>query len=277
MDTIKDVKLRCYRQDRYAYKYDIDCINHFLHRGDMIPRLFDDCIITVTFENSINPLELLNRKLFEDTMFIRGDIKSDEHHIYISLSEAILYINSVTPPILKGLIPESITTLDDVIDVLKTFLMEEIPFLETHIDTFKLKMNMKDTLPNLWEETYIQNNINQRRLDYLLYQSPFRESLNVMSVEYSDVPINEICSDDKPDLEFSMIGVCLVPKDVPFPKEFYKIMEDVTEFGRILMVGKNAYDTHIGFAVILDRVRKQPDRTPVIPAIIKRSYEKLLK
>ena len=95
--------------------------------------LFDDYLFEKTFfklKIKLNDLSrLLYRRLWESN-YIRSGMQShiesdDSVTLYVSVSEALLYINTVTPPILKHLIADSTKSIDDIGGLIEQLLSDE--------------------------------------------------------------------------------------------------------------------------------------------------------
>jgi hypothetical protein len=95
-------------------------------------RLFNDAIIPITL-NIDHPKEVFDRWIWESE-YLRFPFQSGvslhqndgiEFHMKLTLSEALDFIYKATPPVLQDRIPESTTNVYDVIECLKTFLLED--------------------------------------------------------------------------------------------------------------------------------------------------------
>jgi len=99
--------------------------------------------ITIKPEDSDKFVDLMYRILWE-TVYLKSGVKSfyNPHNdiitMYVSISEVIGFINKATPPRLQHLIPESIKTIDSILELLKQFLMDDNGgHLITYLSYFK--------------------------------------------------------------------------------------------------------------------------------------------
>ena len=109
-------------------------INSLLEHHQPNNFLFDKCIIALYITN-IQPWKVINRQFWEQVILKRtGDdlspirikqITDSDAIIFISLTEALDYIEGVTPPIFKKKVNDTITSVDDVIKMLEMYLMED--------------------------------------------------------------------------------------------------------------------------------------------------------
>ena len=134
-------------------------INQLLEKGIFNDYVFDHYWIAITVELD-EYIQFLYRYMWEDLYLhikqswyftptnlsqsaTRRSVFTDNKTLFVdmSLSEALQFIELATPPALKHLIPESTNSVDNVIAILKQFLMEENGGqLITYIDIFKKTM-----------------------------------------------------------------------------------------------------------------------------------------
>lgn len=131
-------------------------IDGLLKQVFQFPYIFDNTIIKLQFELD-DPSEFVSfiyRKIFE-VGYLRRPIttRSRNNYLMLDLSEVLMYINRATPPILADMIPESTKCISDIIEVLRTFVMEESPSLKTNISILKDVIMMKqfpdESFPNV--------------------------------------------------------------------------------------------------------------------------------
>lgn len=99
-----------------------------LKKGILNDHLFEKLFITVDVQLNKHE-DYLYRKLWESVYIRNGNSKAVRlgdrlYQITITLSEATGYIYQATPPALQHLI-EDIESVDDIVTILKTFLMED--------------------------------------------------------------------------------------------------------------------------------------------------------
>lgn len=184
--------------------YDIDTINHFLEQGHNMPIIFDDCILSVTIKN-VNREEFLYRRLFEDSFLHRKVWKSNVIDLYISLSEAMLFINTATPPILKDKIRESTSNINDVIECLKTFLIEDSKSRPTHISIFKDCVMLK-RFENPWKQMITNNPMLLKKCETMIDMSNSNNLNHAIYIMYSQFPISRLLEYHKDKKELLLDG-----------------------------------------------------------------------
>lgn len=127
------------------------------NRLDFINRLLEiRCENAITLEESMisvmcvgfNPTDIMYRMVWE-TVYLRRipEIRSVLHGyecaLHMSISEAVSYINEITPPILRGRLSQ-MKTVDDIVTLLKHFLMDKSDTQhEYHISWFQKTMRIE--------------------------------------------------------------------------------------------------------------------------------------
>jgi hypothetical protein len=110
-----------------------DNIKVMLKKGIRSERLFNDHRIIVTLDID-HPKYVFDRWMWESEYLrfdrlsptiIRPDDDTIGFRMALTLSEALDFIYKATPPVLQDKIPESTTNVYDVIECLKTFLLED--------------------------------------------------------------------------------------------------------------------------------------------------------
>lgn len=134
--------------------YHVDFINGLLQRGIFNDHLFECVWYTITVELD-SCIQFLYRRMWESVYLRKGyshfDIKSDKMRLTISLSEALQFIHTATPPRLKHLIPESTKSIKDITTLLKQFLMDDNSGqLITYISIFK-KITHLEQFETVWD------------------------------------------------------------------------------------------------------------------------------
>lgn len=86
--------------------------------------------IIIKLEDSDKFVDFMYRLLWEK-VYLKSEKKSiynpnnDTINMYVSLSEVIGFIHKATPPRLQNLIPESIKTIDSIIELMEQFLIDD--------------------------------------------------------------------------------------------------------------------------------------------------------
>ena len=112
----------------------LDFVNILLERHQPNNFVFDNTVIELEIEG-LFPTQMIKRRFWEQTMLKRINLSiispfpgSYPHEgsnlVYMSISEAILYINLVTPPIMKKRVDAALTSIDAIESMLKMYLME---------------------------------------------------------------------------------------------------------------------------------------------------------
>lgn len=160
-----------------------ELINGLLASHVNIPLVFDDFKLVILFKNFDDPFAILRRECYLNSINI-GENKFGIGEVFckISLSEALAYINTVTPPILKKQLGE-LNSLETVIDILKIYLIEQTD--EYKQDIFKrithLKASDSDWIPS--EKIYGKLKILKDKIDI---------GKGIFILEYSAVPIETL-------------------------------------------------------------------------------------
>lgn len=179
-----------------------DAVNNMLKTmpGINIPGLYDNYFITV--DTKLNTVQWAMRLNFEENVLFRNELKmSKKDELLISLAEAIAYIYTATPPNMQQRIPTVISSVDNIISVLNTFLVED-----TNI-TFKSifeKLIIPKECPS-WE-AYIDEPYAKKRHQFLfntyatgkftndhmiMHPSNPLEMGMFVDIRYSSIPIKE--------------------------------------------------------------------------------------
>jgi hypothetical protein len=113
--------------------------------------LFEQVFISVTVKLD-SVIDLAYRRLWED-VYIKinydssttsFDAVNNVTDVFITLSEAINFIYSVTPPRMKYLIPDSIKSINDIIESMKVYLMDTTSIeLPHYVSIFREVMHLK--------------------------------------------------------------------------------------------------------------------------------------
>lgn len=99
--------------------------------------------ILVEFED-MDYFLLFNHILTQNVFRNNVDYHAFDNTLRVSLSEAICFINTATPPPLRKLIPESINSYDDIISILNTMLIEKETASDFNLTTFYDIIGLKD-------------------------------------------------------------------------------------------------------------------------------------
>ena len=108
-----------------------DIIEHLLKKNVRIEPIYHTTTFYIDIETkSIIPF--ITRKWWEHSYLMLSNdgegsiLNGDAHHMSMSLtpSEAVDYIHQITPPLLRSAIPSSIQSLNDIREILSTYLME---------------------------------------------------------------------------------------------------------------------------------------------------------
>lgn len=120
--------------------FSIEDVNGLLYNDIKNDYIFEKSYITISIEDA-NPIDILYRKYWED-VYLQND---DKHKSYVdkskfimilSLNEVMMYIDRTLPPRLHHMINE-IKSIDDIIDMLKEFLVVESNMSITYHSFFR--------------------------------------------------------------------------------------------------------------------------------------------
>lgn len=172
MEILRINKLEC----------DEQFIDSLLKKEIMDDYLFDRVFIQIDIKR--NPADIVNwfYRLLWESCYIKmtrhsNEIEQTENelHILITLSEAISFIKSATPPIMQSQISEAMSSVDEIVNNLRFFLCEKHNGEEIHYqDIFRniIRYKVYETF-----ETY-----DLERLDKLHYSSSGYTILIMMTV-----------------------------------------------------------------------------------------------
>lgn len=161
-----------------------DAVNNMLKtmNGINVPGLYDDYYISI--ETKMDTVTWATRLNFEENILFRSPTKlSTKKELLISLAEAIAYIYSATPSNMTKRIPNVISSVDNIISVLETFLVKDSNV--TFKSIFEKLIIPTDCIP--WE-AYIETPESKERhsLLYKLYGDN-----SFVDVRYSSIPVSE--------------------------------------------------------------------------------------
>lgn len=172
--------------------------------------LFDKIMFPVMIANDDQDLltGLLYRRMWETTYLKRltyisyYDIDKERYNVNLSLSEAIGYIYAATPPIIRNKIPDSIKSIDAILQTLRYFLIEdESGYIDTYVSLFKhhIRMEMFDTTWNINTDAVDmlrnrQDGVKNKSLVCAILHASvsFRELLNGVNTDNSSSPIVQL-------------------------------------------------------------------------------------
>lgn len=181
--------------DHLIIKNDIPQIDHLLSQGMVVPIIFDNAFISIKVKNIELP-KLLYRKLFEDVFLDRFLWSSETKAIYISLSEAMLFIKTVTPPILKDQMEESTKSLEDVMSCLKLYLLEkDSPSYNTHVSIFE-DVIMYKAFDNSWQQLITDNKVNFNKSSIMINHAISKKLSHACLINYSSLSFDKIVDND---------------------------------------------------------------------------------
>lgn len=132
-------------------------VNLTLESGSYNESLYNQYVVDVTVkcESKKDKILLLYSKAYWISIgkgkgiFNNGD---DTYSFCMSLMNAIDFIYEATPPLLQSEIKSSITSVDNIIDVMKTYLLENNPDLQLRISIFLKKNGLYD-YGGIWNDS----------------------------------------------------------------------------------------------------------------------------
>ena len=171
-----------------------DIIEHLLKKNVRIEPIYHTSTFYIDIEtNSIIPF--ITRKWWEHSYLMlsndgEGSILNDDaHHMImpLTLSEAVDYIHQITPPLLQSTIPSSIQSLNDIREILSTYLMESHGGNETLYRSKFQNMTMlyRETNQSILNEKcmksiqLIRDHVHDGMIAYALYVPNFQKDVIV--------------------------------------------------------------------------------------------------
>jgi hypothetical protein len=133
-----------------------DVINETLNSGSYNESWYYKYTLMVTIKpEKADFLSMLYYKAFWESIGDHKEIYPAEKNTYtflMSLMTAIDFIYEATPPLLQSKIKESITSIDNIVEILKTYLLEDNPDRELRIGIFFKKNGMYD-YGGIWNDS----------------------------------------------------------------------------------------------------------------------------
>ena len=166
---------------------DNDLLGEVLRKHINNDVIFDTCYIGVSISVD-RPEDFFYRNLWE-TVYSRYPSSSirfnRENHIdtLITVGEAISFINAVTPPLFKNKTKELISSVDEIVESLETYLMTNNDQLEYNLSVFRKYIHMERFRENVTEYNFT-------RMKAL---RGFHPDGIIVDVEATNVPYNDIC------------------------------------------------------------------------------------
>lgn len=178
----------------------VELVESLLDQGIHSDGVFEQVFINITLadiNSAPESVNLLYRLLWENNYmkyssmhqseFLNTTIDEDTERVVnlsISLSEAIGYIYMATPPALQHQIPNSIRSYDDIIELLKTFLMDtKSPEYRHYLDLFFIHTHYRPF------ETQWKLKMQQEKAKYL-YDHRYQKTYPALYLIYSDHSIH---------------------------------------------------------------------------------------
>lgn len=124
-------------------------INELLSKNINNDIIYESTFINIAINNTLNPIDFIYRIIWE-RMYLRRNrnvisyynTTYNEYFIRMSVAEAIVFINTVTPPPFRDKIHILTSSMSDIIESLETFLMVENDQLEYNLSVFCKCMNI---------------------------------------------------------------------------------------------------------------------------------------
>ena len=146
--------------------FSIEDVNGLLYNGIRNDYIFEKSYITISIEDA-NPIDILYRKYWEDVYLQNDDkhrsfIDKSKFTMILSLNEVMMFINRAIPPRIHDLI-NNIKSVNDIIDMLKEFLVVESGMSITYHSFFKDTLHFQKYEIN----NDIQNNPSENIMSYV--------------------------------------------------------------------------------------------------------------
>lgn len=130
---MKVINITPCRQDEF--------VDMCLSKGIINDILTEDIFIIIEIEG-VEPVDYLYRRMFEQVFLRRSSYQktlppeNGKLQLQISLSEAITFLNIIVPPVFRNRVKELYTSINGIVESLKTFLLEDPSDLGFNVSTF---------------------------------------------------------------------------------------------------------------------------------------------
>ena len=135
-----------------------DVIDETLNSGSYNEALYYKYtfVVNIAAETKEDYVSMLYYKAFWESIGTGRDIypttNGDDYSFLMSLMTAIEFIYESTPPLLQSKIKESITSIDNILEILKTYLFEDNPDKALRIGIF-FKRNGMYNYGGIWNDS----------------------------------------------------------------------------------------------------------------------------
>lgn len=167
-------------------------VNNELSKNFTNDELFRNSFFGIHIKDA-DPVDILYRRMYEERYlnfkpFRMSSFKNCNGYLNITLSEAIYYVNQVTPPIIKAKYKDQITSsVETILDLLEHFLMEQTGQTLYHISEFKKTVGFNPF------ETTSSYNLNR---NVLLRNNQTLNNGPVIDIMTCDNLLNELYNED---------------------------------------------------------------------------------
>jgi hypothetical protein len=196
-----------------AFEYYKKYIDSILASGDYNPILLNDYYITIELdpkEDTIDMMSILTRKVVLDRNNHKI-LKDTPTEFNITILEAIDFIQTITPPILKASVNRELKSIDHIIEYLKVYLLED-PDTEYKFYILRNNTHLQNDFKTGWEPSEKIKS----KADFMKKNLPNKSSFFIL--EYLDGDVSTIIealgsgySYDKSGLSIAMQGVLVFP------------------------------------------------------------------
>lgn len=196
-----------------AFIYYAEYINTVLASGDYNPILLNDYYITIELdpkEDTIDMMSILTRKVVLDRNNHKI-LKDTPTEFNITILEAIDFIQTITPPILKTKVNKELKSIDHIIEYLKIYLLED-PDTEYKFYILRNNIHLQNDFRTGWEPSEKIKS----KVDFMRKNLPNKSSFFIL--EYLDGNVSTIIealdsgySYNKSGLSIAMQGILVFP------------------------------------------------------------------
>lgn len=201
---MKILSISYINNDKDSFVYSV------LKKGLLIDPLLESTYfeIDIKLDKKDKLIDFIYRLLWERVYLKRNDMstydpKENNVKLYISLSEAIGFIYTATPPRIEDQIPDNIKSIDSIIKLLEEFLINDNGDLINYKSLFKNHIRFQQ-FETHW--TYDKTRAQMLR--------KFNDSGIISDIELSSVSINDLYKECEDNKYITITFHCYTKKDI---------------------------------------------------------------
>lgn len=166
-------------------------LKYLLRKSIMNDYLLENTWFSVALKPD-SVMDFMYRRLWE-TVYLRTkrqssyDTNTGVMTLWVSLADIIQYIRSATPPRLSSSIEDSIKDIDNIVEILKQFLMgDNGGHTQFYISLFK-QLTRMEPFETFWDSKMFENSLTSLHLLRNTYEEYFQGTSNLVSKSYNVV------------------------------------------------------------------------------------------